>query len=55
METDVKMKKPILYQKWYKCPNCGQKFFLYDNTAQASGIYVKCKACKKSVEVIIKH
>ena len=49
------MRKPVLYQEWYRCPECGQKLFLYDNTAQAHGIYVKCKKCGSNVEVKIKH
>lgn len=47
------MKKPIIYQSWYRCPYCGQRLFLYDNQAKAKGIYVKCKSCRQTVEVKI--
>ncbi len=44
---------PILEKKWYCCPNCGKKLFLYDNTAYCDGIYIKCKECKCEIKVNI--
>lgn len=40
------LKIPVV-RKWYRCPNqeCGQKLLIYDNTAQCSGVYIRCKKC----------
>lgn len=40
-------------RKWYTCPSCGTKLLIYDNTAKSSGVYIKCRTCKKEIEVII--
>lgn len=45
------MEKPPLKRDWYKCPYCGQKLLLYDNTAKSKGIYIKCKKCGKEIEI----
>lgn len=50
-----KVKKPLLERKWYQCPYCGKNALIYDNTAECSGVYVKCNKCKREFEVIIKH
>ena len=47
------VRKPVLWLKWYVCPSCGQKLFTYDNTAKVKGIYLKCKKCKKTIEIDI--
>lgn len=36
---------------WYCCPNCGQKLFKVSLDASASGIQLKCKQCKKIINV----
>jgi len=38
---------------WAKCVHCGQHLFLFDNTAWCSGIYMKCRRCKKESEIKI--
>ena len=48
-----KIKYPPLERKWYKCPNCGTKLAIYDNTAKSEGVYVKCRGCKNEVEIKI--
>lgn len=47
----------IPYQKqWVRCPCCGSRMKqnLFDNTANCSGIYTKCKKCKREFEIKIK-
>lgn len=39
---------------WYICPYCGRKLLQYDlNEGKSKKIYIKCKQCKKIVEVLI--
>lgn len=38
-------------KSWFACPRCGKRLLLYDNTAACGGMYVKCKACGRVVEV----
>ena len=41
-------------KKWYLCPICGQKLLLYDEKyGKSKKVYVKCKNCKKEIEIII--
>lgn len=47
-------KIPLLKREWYKCPDCGKKLAIYDNTASCSGVFIQCKKCKKEIEIIIK-
>ena len=47
-----KIKYPPYKRQWYKCPLCGTKLCVYDNTANLSGgIFIKCKTCKKEIEI----
>lgn len=49
-----KIQKPPLERKWAKCPNCGAKTILYDNTAECRGVFIKCsRGCKKEFEIKI--
>lgn len=48
-----KLKKPPLRRQWFFCPYCGTKIAVYDNTSVSVGVYVKCKTCKREVEVRI--
>lgn len=48
-----KIRYPALERKWYLCPNCGAKLAIRDNTTKCSGLYIKCRGCKKEVEVNI--
>lgn len=47
------MKLPPLEREWYKCPHCGTKLLLFDNTANCKGVYIKCKTCKREIEIIV--
>lgn len=38
-------------RKWFICPNCGQKILQFDEKAQCKGFYIKCKKCKKEIEI----
>lgn len=38
-------------KSWFCCPRCGKRLLLYDNTAECRGVYIKCKACGRVVEV----
>lgn len=40
-------------RKWYRCPRCRKKLFVYDNTANCKGVYIRCKQCGKEVRVNI--
>lgn len=40
-------------RKWYRCPKCGQKILIYDDTAECHGVYVRCKACGDEIEIKI--
>ncbi len=49
------LKKPQLMRKWAKCPHCGAKTVIYDNTAECSGVFLICtRGCKREFELIIK-
>ena len=48
-----KLKKPPLVRRWYCCPYCHTKLVIYDNTASAAGAYIKCRTCKREVEIKI--
>lgn len=50
----MKIKEIPIKKEWYRCPYCGTKLFVYDNTAKASGIFMKCRTCKNEIEVKIK-
>ena len=48
--------KPPYKRFWAKCPYCGAKILIFDNTANCSGVYVKCtRGCKKEFEFMIKN
>lgn len=50
-----KIRIPPLERKWVKCPYCGAKTVIYDNTARCSGVHIKCtRGCKREFEIIIK-
>lgn len=49
------LKKPAIERKWLLCPHCGMKVLLYDNTANCSGVFVKCtRGCRQTFEVQIR-
>jgi DNA-directed RNA polymerase subunit RPC12/RpoP len=37
--------------EWYKCPECGQKLFKITPDAVIKGIQIKCKQCRKLINV----
>ena len=39
--------------KWYKCPNCQKNLFVIKDGAVVKGIQMKCKQCKKIIDVKI--
>lgn len=49
MEESVKF--PPIKREWIKCPKCGTKLAVSDNNAKSSGIYIKCRTCKKEIEI----
>lgn len=49
-----KLKRPPLERMWYRCPHCGAKLAVYDNTASSAGVFIKCRTCKQEVEITIK-
>lgn len=50
------IKKPPLERKWVLCPHCGAKVCLYDNTAQCSGVFMKCsRGCKREFELVVRN
>ena len=43
-------------KKWFVCPNCGKKILIYDEKkGQSQGLYIKCKSCKKVIEIVVKR
>lgn len=40
-------------KKWYTCPHCGKKILLYGPLARSEKVYIKCKNCKKEIEIKI--
>lgn len=48
----MKLKETPVERRWFYCPECGTKLLIYDNTARMSGgIFIKCRVCKKEVEI----
>ena len=50
----VKVKIPPLDRKWYRCPKCGTKLAISDNTTECRNLYIKCRTCKREVKIDIK-
>lgn len=43
-------------RKWIKCPYCGAKHSIYEDTAECKGVFLKCtRGCKKEFELVIKN
>ena len=41
-------------KRWYLCPYCRKKILKYDETdGKSKKIYIKCRYCKKEVEINI--
>lgn len=51
---EYKIKMPAIERKWARCPFCGAKVTIYDNTASCRGVFVKCsRGCKREFELVI--
>lgn len=45
---------PPVSNKWIKCPHCGAKHSVYDNTAECHGVFLKCtRGCGQIFELVI--
>lgn len=40
-------------RQWYLCPYCGKRLLQYDQGAISKKVYIKCKNCKKEIEIKI--
>ena len=40
-------------RKWYVCPYCGKHLVVYNDIAVCKGVYIRCKECRKEVEIKI--
>ena len=40
-------------RKWYRCPYCGKKLLIYEDTAKCSGVYLNCRECKREINIKI--
>jgi transcription elongation factor Elf1 len=38
-------------KEWYICPYCGQKILQHTKEAVSKGFFIKCKKCKKEIEI----
>lgn len=48
------IKIPALQKNWARCTECGHKTVLFDNTANCSGVWLKCtRGCGKEFELVI--
>lgn len=36
---------------WYICPHCGKRILLYGSGAKSAELYIKCKNCKREIEI----
>lgn len=42
-------------KQWFKCPHCNQRILKYDELeGKSKKIYIKCKKCKKEIEIYIR-
>lgn len=48
------MIKAPTVRKWYRCPICGAKVCLYDDTADCHGVFTVCtRGCRNEIEVLV--
>lgn len=48
------IQKPSLTRFWVRCPYCGAKVCVYDNTANCNNVFLKCtRGCKSIFELLI--
>ena len=48
-----KIEYPPFRREWVRCPFCRTKLAVYDNAAKSKGVYVKCRTCKREIEIKI--
>lgn len=47
---------PPVEKKWVRCPYCGAKHSIYDNTAECHGVELKCtRGCGQIFELVIEN
>lgn len=49
----MKMNYPALRREWLVCPYCGQRVAIFENNALCTGVYVRCKRCRREFEIRI--
>lgn len=54
MVNEIKhIEYPPLKRKWCRCPKCGTKLAIVDNTTRCSNLYIKCRTCKNEIRIEI--
>ena len=48
-----KIKMPPLERNWHRCPICGTKLAIKDNTTKCENLYIKCRGCKTEIKIDI--
>lgn len=51
----MKIVIPPVRRFWAVCPRCRKNALLFDDRAECRGVYLKCKACGKEFELIVKN
>lgn len=46
-----RMRYPPLKREWCRCPKCGTKLAIKDNTTKCSNLYIKCRTCKNEIKI----
>lgn len=41
--------------QWYTCPYCRQKLFKIAEDAVIKGLQIKCKSCKRIIDINMSH
>lgn len=42
-------------RQWYICPYCGKKVLQYNDYSKGERLFIKCKNCKKEIEINLKN
>jgi hypothetical protein len=50
MKKEIKI--PSVKREWVYCPYCNTKLCIADSDAICNGIYVKCRTCKREIEIV---
>nr|DAE73358.1 MAG TPA: DNA-directed RNA polymerase [Caudoviricetes sp.] len=40
-------------RKWYRCPYCGKKLLIFNDTAKCDGVFINCRECRREVKIKI--